>query len=336
MVAEGHRFAVLGAGSWGTALALLLARNGSQVKLWGRDPRKMDELQRARSNERYLPGSAFPDNLVATADLVDCLADADEVLLVVPSQGFRAAVQAVAQHASSDIRVCWASKGLEPDSVKLLHEVVGEELGPERPMAVLSGPTFAKEVAAGLPTLITVASTNQNYAEQLAERLHNDTFRAYTSDDMVGVQLGGAVKNVMAIAAGIADGMGLGANTRAALITRGLAEIQRLGVSLGGKPETFMGLAGLGDLVLTCTDNQSRNRRVGLALAAGKSLDECLKELGQVAEGVYAAQEVHQLAAKHDVEMPIVNEVYNIIYKNEAPHAALRALLARSQKAETD
>lgn len=328
---------MLGAGSWGTALAILLARNGLPVSLWGRDADKMAAMQRNRCNQQYLPETPFPENLQATADLHQALTGALDIMIVVPSQGFRETLRGIIE-LESDAglpRICWATKGLEHKSVKLLHQVAIEELGTERDLAVLSGPTFAKEVAAGLPTALTVASENPVYAAELADLLHNDTFRAYTSDDVIGVQIGGAVKNVLAIAAGIADGMGLGANTRAALITRGLVEVQRLGVKLGGKPETFMGLTGLGDLLLTCTDNQSRNRRVGLALAQGKKLDEVLSELGQVAEGVYAAQEIHQLAQRHDVEMPIVEEVYRVIYEGVEPRVAVHALLNRAQKSET-
>jgi len=291
-------------------------------------------MARERCNSRYLPGIAFPAGLRPLDDLAATVADAGELLLVVPSEAFRDLLRRLKPLIGDAVRVMWASKGVEPGSGKLLHQLVAEELGTQRPMAVLSGPTFAREVAAGLPTALTVAANDVAYAEIVARLLHSETFRAYTSDDMVGVELGGAVKNVLAIATGIADGMGLGANTRAALITRGLAEIQRLGLQLGGHPETFMGLACLGDLVLTCTDDQSRNRRVGMGLARGQSLEQVLAELGQVAEGVGNAREIRQLARRHGAEMPIVEQVYQVLYQGKAPKRAAMDLLSREPKPE--
>jgi glycerol-3-phosphate dehydrogenase (NAD(P)+) len=231
-------------------------------------------------------------------------------------------------------RIAWATKGLEAKTHKLLHEVASETLGNAYPLAVISGPTFAKEVARGLPTAITVASTDQSFASELADRLHDDMFRAYTTNDITGVVLGAAVKNVLAIAAGISDGLGFGANARAALITRGLVELSRLGITLGGHPETFMGLAGLGDLVLTCTDDQSRNRRTGLGIAAGKSLQQIAAELGQVMEGVQTASEVHLLAQKHAVDMPICEQVYLVLHEGHDAHTAVHELLSRALKSE--
>ena len=326
--------AVLGAGSWGTALANLLAGNGQDTLLWARDAAQVAEMAALHRNLRYLSEISFPPQLRAEGDIGRAVGAADDILLVVPTKGFRVLLQEVAPHLRAATRVAWASKGLEPGTGKLLHEVVEDVLGSERPTAVVSGPTFAREVALGLPTAVTVASATADFAAELAARLHNSRFRAYTSDDMVGVEVGGAVKNVLAIAAGIADGLGFGANTRAALVTRGLAEMMRLGVVLGGRRETFMGLAGLGDLVLTCTDDQSRNRRVGLALARGQSVAEACTGVRQVAEGVYAAREILGLARKHGVDMPITDQVYRVLYEGLAPRAAVQALLQREQKSE--
>ncbi|WP_455211393.1 NAD(P)H-dependent glycerol-3-phosphate dehydrogenase, partial [Kaarinaea lacus] len=249
--------AVIGAGSWGTALAILLARNGQNTLLWARDEHKVAAMEQARCNQRYLPDIKLPPALSVSADLKAVVDSCQDVLVVVPSHAFRGTLEILQPLMRTGQRLVWATKGFEPHTCKLLHEVVADVFGDDIPTAVVSGPTFAKEVAKGLPTAVTVASKNETFARELAERLHDDTFRAYTSDDVTGVEVGGCVKNVLAIAAGIADGLGYGANTRAALITRGLVEIMRLGDAVGGHRETFMGLAGLGDLVLTCTDNLS-------------------------------------------------------------------------------
>jgi len=256
------------------------------------------------------------------------------VLVVVPSHAFRSVLQTVRPLLPADHRVCWATKGLEAGSGRLLHEVAEEVLGRAVPLAVISGPTFAREVAEGLPTAVTVAARDQAFARELAQRLHTETFRAYTSDDVIGVEVGGAVKNVLAIAAGIADGLGFGANARTALITRGLVEIMRLSELLGGRHDTLMGLAGLGDLVLTCTDNQSRNRRLGLALGTGQTLTAALAAIDQVVEGVQTAREVHALAQRIGVEMPITEQVYAVLYQGVAPKQAVHALLTRELKPE--
>ena len=327
-------FAVLGAGSWGTALAALLANNGLTTWLWGRDAEHIAALRFTRRNDRYLPGLALPPPLHATWDLAQALRDAAAVLVVVPSHAFRSTLKRAVSHLREGASVAWATKGLEPDRAALLHEVAAELLPPGAATAVLSGPTFATEVAAGLPTAVTVASSDAAFARSLATALHSQPFRVYTSDDMIGVEVGGAVKNVLAIAAGIADGLGFGANTRAALITRGLAEMMRLGVALGGHRETFMGLAGLGDLVLTCTEDLSRNRRLGLGLAGGQSLEQALQDIGQVVEGVRTAREVVKLAEAQSVSMPIAEQVYQVLYMGTSPHAAVRALLNREQKPE--
>ncbi|OOZ43143.1 NAD(P)H-dependent glycerol-3-phosphate dehydrogenase [Solemya elarraichensis gill symbiont] len=329
---EAKRFAVLGAGSWGTALAILLAHNGHQVILWGLPP-EVEAHNRDRRNKRYIPDIPFPDNLTANSDLKEVLATTDEVLIVVPSHAFRAVVDQVKTINPDTARIAWATKGLDPSSKKLLSEVA-HELLPNTDVAVLSGPTFAKEVAAGYPTAITIASNSEKYAEFLAEAFSSDTFRAYTSHDIVGVQIGGASKNVMAIGAGMSDGLGFGANARAALITRGLAEITRLGAAIGAHPETFMGLAGLGDLTLTCTDDQSRNRRLGLALARGLTIDEAKAEIQQEIEGINTAREVYFKAQELGVEMPITDQVYRILYEGQSPREAVKELLHRAHKSE--
>jgi len=287
-----------------------------------------------RENARYLPGVRFPDNLLPCPDLERCLDGARDILVVVPSHGLRETLQTIRPLLSADSRICWATKGFELASGKLPHRVAMEVLGDDRPMAVLSGPTFAKEVAEGLPTAMTIASNDKGFAAELATIISSDNFRAYTSGDIVGVEVGAAVKNVLAIGAGISDGLGFGANTRIALINRGLVEMTRLGVALGAEQETFMGLAGMGDLVLTCTDDLSRNRRMGLALAAGKDIDEAQREIGQVVEGVIAAKAVKAVADEHGIEMPIANEVYRILYEGASPREAVAALMRRQLKAE--
>ena len=327
---------VLGAGSWGTALAMHLARSGGGVTLWGHRPAQVAQLRRDGSNERYLPGLKFPPGLDLADDLPSAIEQADIVLIVVPSHAFRATLQRLKPLLRAGQRLAWASKGLEEDSGKLLPEVFAEELGTTCPAAVVSGPTFATEVARGLPTAITVASNDAGFARDLASRLHDRTFRAYTSDDLIGVSLGGAAKNVLAIAAGIADGLGFGANTRAALITRGLHEIMRLGVALGGQAETFTGLAGLGDLVLTCTDDQSRNRRLGLALGRGEERERATRAIGQVVEGARTARELHRVAGRQGLEMPICEQVYRVLYDGTTPEQAVTSLFARDPKPETN
>jgi len=327
--------AVLGAGSWGTALAVLLARHGNLVRLWGHTVEEVQLLLQEGQNRHYLPGVPFPAGLEPTSDLAAAIGDADEVLIVVPSHAFAEVLDKVKAIKPDLPSLSWATKGLEPQSNRLLHEVAASRF-PHGDIAVVSGPPFAMEVAKGLPTAITVASSNPAHAERLAGYLHGDTFRAYTSDDIVGVEVGGAAKNVMAIAAGITDGLGFGANARTALITRGLAEITRLGLAMGGQHDTFMGLAGLGDLVLTCTDNQSRNRRMGLALAEGLSIQQAKDKIGQEVEGISAAQELYQKARELNVEMPITEQTYRILYQGLNPQEAVHILLGRQPKPELD
>ncbi|RMG32671.1 MAG: NAD(P)-dependent glycerol-3-phosphate dehydrogenase [Gammaproteobacteria bacterium] len=329
---QANAIAVLGAGSWGSALAIALARH-QPVLLWSHSSDEIDALQRDRENRRYLPGIPFPEALQITGDLAQALEGSDEVLVVVPSHAFAAVLERLAALAPALPSLSWATKGFDPGTGRLLGEVVAHYL-PKASLAVLSGPTFAAEVARGLPTAITVASDSPAHAQRLAARLRSESFRPYTSDDLVGVQVGGAAKNVMAIAAGISDGLGFGANARAALITRGLSEITRLGVALGGRQETFMGLAGLGDLVLTCTDDQSRNRRMGLALAAGQSIAEARAQIDQEVEGINTAQEVRRKALALGIEMPITEQTYRVLFEGLAPQEAVHNLLTRQPRAE--
>jgi glycerol-3-phosphate dehydrogenase (NAD(P)+) len=327
--------AVIGAGSWGTALAIQLARAGHPIRLWGRDRAQIEAMQRSRRNLKYLPNAEFPDTLLAAADLTQALRGARDALVTVPSHAFRATLIGLEPHLDPHARIAWATKGFETATGLLPHQIANEVL-PGRPGAVLSGPTFAAEVGAGLPTAMTVASHDERFAKELVLRLSGPRFRAYTQTDIMGVEVGGAVKNVIAIGSGIADGMGFGANTRVALITRGLAEMMRLGVALGAQRETFMGLAGLGDLVLTCTDDQSRNRRLGLALGRGASLADAARDIHQVVEGVEAAYAVRKVAERLRVEMPICHEVYCIMHEGKPVRAALQALMAREVRSEAD
>jgi glycerol-3-phosphate dehydrogenase (NAD(P)+) len=295
----------------------------------------MQALATERQNIRYLPNLPFPDNLQVTSALSDVATFSNLILICVPSHAFKKTLINLKPYSSSNIQIAWASKGFNPDDGCLLHEIVAEIFTEQTPAAILSGPTFAREVAANLPTALTIASAQPDFAKQLSAILHGGLFRIYTSSDVIGVEVGGAVKNVLAIAAGIADGLGFGANTRAALITRGLNEIIRLGVVLGGKQETFMGLAGLGDLILTCTDNQSRNRRFGLALGLGKNRNDAIQEIGQEIEGISAARETFLLAKKYGIEMPITEQTYKVLYEDLAPLTAVQNLLSREQKAES-
>jgi glycerol-3-phosphate dehydrogenase (NAD(P)+) len=328
--------AVLGGGSWGTALAIQFARSGHPTRLWARDARQRTAMATERRNSRYLPEAAFPASLVVADSLPLAISGVRDVLVVVPSHAFRDALSELAPCLGAETRVAWATKGFEVSSGLLPHQVAREVLGPDRAIAVLSGPTFAREVGAGLPTAMTVASPDTAFAASLAQNLSSSNFRAYTSADIVGVEVGGAVKNVLAVGAGLSDGLGFGANTRIALITRGLVEMTRLGVALGATRETFMGLAGLGDLVLTCTDDQSRNRRFGLLLAAGREPGAALREIGQAVEGYLAARAVHGVAARERVEMPICEGIYRALYEGLPPREVVRGLMSRPIKAEFD
>ena len=326
---------VLGSGSWGTALAIRLANNHNTPCLWGHEADFMETLSRERRNQQFLPGFQFPENLSIETSLTQAVQANRDLLIVVPSHAFREVLTGVAPLLKEKSRIAWATKGLEHVSGKFMSDVFEDVLGSRYPAAVVSGPTFAGEVAAGLPTALTVASNNPVFANDMASRLHGGSMRAYTSDDMLGVQLGGTVKNVLAIGTGIADGMQFGANGRAALITRGLAEIIRLGDAMGARRETLMGLSGVGDLILTCTDDQSRNRRLGLALGTGSEIDVALKQIGQVVEGYNTAREVVQLAKQYRVEMPISEQVYRVLHEGLAPAEAVHNLLAREIRSES-
>ncbi len=311
------------------------ARNGCPTLLWGHNPIHMATLKQDRENHRYLPNLLFSENLAITDDLADIAAFSDLILVSVPSHAFKDTLLKLKPLVSSNVKIAWATKGFNKENGGLLHEIVADIFDKNTPAALISGPSFAREVAADLPTAISIASTQAEFATQLAHILHSKRFRTYTNNDLIGVEVGGAVKNVMAIAAGIADGLGFGANTRAALITRGLNEIIRLGVVMGGKPDTFMGLAGLGDLLLTCTDNQSRNRRFGLALGQGKTSEEATQEIGQEIEGVSAAKQTFLLAQRFGIDMPITEQTYKVLYEGLTPLEAVQNLLAREQKAES-
>ncbi len=331
--------AILGAGSWGTALAILLAEKGVPATLWARDQEQARQLSESRENRKYLPGFSLPHGLEVTSSLSDALFKKDVILFVVPSHAMRETAKLVVQRISADAppkALVSCAKGVENGTLMTMTEVLQEVFSGESAsrVAVLSGPSFAKEVAARMPTAVTVAALSDEIARGLQEFLSTDFFRVYATHDVTGVQLGGAVKNVLAIAAGISDGLGFGTNTRAALITRGLAEMSRLGLKLGANPLTFAGLAGLGDLVLTCTGDLSRNRQVGLKLGAGQSMDEILSSMSMVAEGVKTSKSLYMLARKNDVDMPITEHVYQVIYEGLSPRDAVRGLLERPQKYE--
>ncbi|MER2492476.1 NAD(P)H-dependent glycerol-3-phosphate dehydrogenase [Catenovulum sediminis] len=335
MTTDLYDVSVIGAGSYGTALAICIARNGHKTALWGRDEVQMADMANSRENKRYLPAIPFPTSLHPTADLVDVVSRSKNILLVVPSHAFADMLAQIKPYLLADACIAWATKGLEPETGRLLQDAARDQLGNERTLAVVSGPTFAKEMAAGMPTAISVSSTSAEFIQTLSDLMHCEKrFRVYKNNDFTGVQLGGAVKNVIAIGAGMADGIGFGANARTALITRGLTELCRLGEALGAKAETFMGMAGLGDLVLTCTDNQSRNRRFGLALGQGKSVDQAMTDIGQVVEGYRNTKEVYMLSQRMQVEMPIVEQIYQVLYQQKAPKEAAMALLGREQKFE--
>lgn len=325
---------VIGAGSWGTALAIQFARAGRPTLLWGRAEDEPERLDRERCNARYLPGAAFPDALSIEPDLARAVGAALDLLLVVPSSALRSVLQELKPLLKPGARVAWATKGFELSTGKLPHQVATEVLGSGIPLAVLSGPTFASEVGKGLPTAIACASPDPDFALALAQSISTPHLRAYTQSDIIGVEVGGAVKNVIAIAAGAADGMGFGANARVFLITRGLAEMVRLGLALGAQRDTFMGLTGLGDLVLTCTDDQSRNRRFGKAVASGRRVDEAIRDIGQVVEGYHAARAVREVAIRLGVDMPICDQVYRVTHEGLDITEVVDNLMSRAVSAE--
>ena len=332
------KIAILGSGSWGTAIALHLARAGHDVWLWNRSQEKIDQMTEARCNVQYLPDFPFPENIQLTSSMEKAIVDSGLVIFVVPSQVMRTVVQQASVFLNPEVPICCASKGIESGTLMTMEEVLRDVLPVlfHAQLTFLAGPSFAKEVAAGLPTTIVTAARFSNVADTVAEVFHHDMFRAYYTDDIVGAELGGALKNVIAIACGAAEGCGLGFNARAGLMTRGLAEITRLAVKLGANPLTMSGLAGMGDLVLTCTASLSRNQRVGKGLGQGKKLNQILDDLGQVAEGVYTAKSARELAIREGVEMPIVEQMYRMLYEDKAVDAVLRDLFSRERRAERD
>ncbi len=329
------KMGIIGAGSWGTALAILFARNQINTVLWGTRTDELQDMIDQRCNSRYLPGIAFPEALQPVTEFSELLS-CNTLLLAVPSHAFHSIVSRLAKEFPQIKRIVCASKGFEDTTNRLLHKIIDQYFPDDVDYAVLSGPTFALEVAKGLPTAVTIASKSKRFAAEMATWVHDENFRAYTSSDVIGVEVGGAVKNILAIAAGIADGLGFGANTRAAMITRGLAEVIRLGTTLGAMPETFMGLAGIGDLVLTCTDDLSRNRRFGLALAQGRTQEQAKNDIGQVVEGIKTCKAVYEMSKDLNVDMPITEQVFQVLYKNSEPKTAVRNLFLRHLKNELE
>lgn len=322
--------AVLGAGAWGTAIAILLARNGNVVHLWDNDADRLALMQLERQNRWALENIIFPENLIVTKTLEETVKHIQDICLVVPSHAFRSVLNNLKPFISQSARFVWGTKGLDPDSCELMSDVLSQVFSIKTPGAVLSGPSFAKEVALNYPSAVSLAGNNVDFLKSLVKRFSNQNFQVDLDSDMIGVQLCGVAKNVMAIATGISDGLGFGANTRSVLMTRGLAEISALCIALGGEAKTVMSLAGVGDLVLTCTDNQSRNRRFGLSLAKGASIDTTLKELGQAVEGYFNARQLYELAKKHQVIMPIAEAIYKILYEHHSPQSLLNSLNSHS------
>ncbi len=328
---------VIGAGAWGTALAIHLSRVHRKVCLWGRGHEALQNLINTRENKRYLPGISLPVNITVCPELATLIKNSTHIVIATPSTAMRTIMQAIHQHATSRlIGTIWACKGLELDTGKFLHQVASEELPATLPVAILSGPSFAQEVGQGLPTAVTIASSDSEFAQQAAGLFHHPLFRAYVSTDVTGVEIGGAFKNILAIASGINDGLAFGANARAALITRGITEMVRFGRLFNAHLETFMGLSGIGDIVLTCTEDLSRNRRFGLGIGAGQSAKQVEASIGQVIEGKYATEVIFKLANKMDTELPITNQVYEILYDNKPARLAVEDLLSRSLKFEVE
>jgi len=323
--------AILGAGSWGTAVAIHLAQRGQRVLLWGRNPDHVQSMTNLRENQRYLPGIKFPASLIPESSIEACIKQADDIIIAVPSHAFADLLTQLPNQLSG---LAWLTKGIDPKKHACLSQLISDRWGDTFPMAAISGPSFAKEVANGLPTAMVVAGNESTYLHEIRDKLHHSNLRVYLSHDLIGVQCAGAVKNVLAIACGISDGLNYGANAKAALITRGLAEMGRLGMALGASPDTFMGLAGLGDLVLTCTDNQSRNRRFGLLLGQGKEIADAENSIGQVVEGKYNAGQVCALAKTYGLELPICQAVDSLLQGHISAGEAAQSLLARPPRDE--
>ena len=329
MSSQVSSFTVIGAGAWGTALALVLARGGHPVFLYTREEAHRNQMIQARSNLDYLPGILFPENLKISKNLDQDIQNSEVVLIAVPSHAFSLVLKTVQQYLKPHHGVIWATKGLDPASGDFLHVVAKKILSHDHPLAILTGPSFAKEVAAGQPTAVVIAGTDPKFTAKMQKAFQEKVFRTYRCDDFIGAEIGGAVKNVMAIAVGIADGLGFGSNTKAALMTRALAEMTRLGVALGAKPETLAGLSGLGDLILTCSDNQSRNRRFGFLIGQGQLIPEALKTVQQVVEGYPNTETIFKLCSKLKIEMPIVSQMYQVLFKSLSPKEAVMELLGR-------
>lgn len=327
---------VCGAGSWGTALAATLASNpnNSTVLLWGREQQVMLDINLLHVNQTYLPGITLPSNLVSCASLKDFVEQVQDIVISVPSKAFREILDAIKPYLTPQHRIVWATKGLEPKTGRFLHQVVEEVLGPKQKYAVLSGPSFAKEVARQMPTAVAIAANDDEFGKDLLNYFHTESFRVYLSKDIIGLQVGGVVKNILAVASGLSDGLGFGANARAAIITRGLAEMMRFGEALGAQGVTLQGLGGVGDVILTCTDDQSRNRRFGLALAQGKQIASAQEEIGQIVEAVDNVAEICRLAREHNVDMPIANQVFKILTKEVTPQEAVINLMSRKPSYE--
>lgn len=327
--------AVAGAGAWGTALAIHLAKLHEEIFLWGRNSEQLTTTVNSRENKKYLPGIKLPENITACTDFSNLVGAANHILVAIPSTAMRQQLCAIRDNASSNLQgIIWATKGLEQKTGKFLHQVAAEELPANINIAILSGPSFAQEVAQGLPTAVTIGSHNKDYSQQVANLFHHPLFRTYTSTDVTGIEIGGTFKNILAIAAGIVDGLGFGSNARAALITRGVAEMMRFGKQKQVKTETLVGLSGIGDIILSCTDNLSRNRRLGLGLGAGKPLAEIENEIGQVLEGKYAAKVINELSSQLNIELPISEQVYQVLYCQKSPRTAVEDLLSRASKSE--
>jgi len=331
-----QKILVLGSGSWGTAMALHMARQDYEVHLWGRSEKKLAQMQAARENTVYLPGVAFPDNLHVVTDLSAAMAEAEAVFCMVPSHGFVQMLEQIQPYYRPHVPFIWGTKGMLDYQGKLvcLHEAVNSILGESVPQAVVSGPTFASEVAAELPAAVVVAAKKKAVATKLQLLLHSESFRVYTSDDMLGVQICGAIKNVLAVAAGVSDGLALGANTRSALITRGLVEMRRIATAVGCRQDTLMGLSGMGDLILTATCDLSRNRRLGLALGQGQTIEEAQAAIGQVIESTYNATLLQSYGRQNHLDMPITDQVCAVLSGRVSPHEAVHNLLSRAPRAE--
>jgi len=329
------KISVIGAGSFGTAMSIVAARCGNDVRLWAHDPKIASSIESTRTNATYLGHIPIDDNVRATHDLREAATFSDTLFMIVPSHHYRNVLRQLSEHLTAPVNIVSGTKGIENDTLQRMSEITESVLGDKlKAFAVMSGPTFALESARGDPTAAVIASRDVDFAQEIQRCMSCTSFRLYYSQDVVGVELAGSLKNVIAISAGVLEGLGLGYNTNAALVTRGLHEITRLGIALGGRPETFAGLAGMGDLVLTCTGSLSRNRRLGAALGEGKSLQDILSETREVAEGVRTSKSAKELAERHTIDMPITSEMYRVLYEGESPRAALQRLMSRSLKAE--